>query len=92
MRLLARVLVEKVARRLVVQDRARELRRYGVALGKSPAGDKVRQGDNAGPRGTSVSTARTRPGSVICPWGWITRGPLIATAALPGAMIRVATS
>ncbi|MCA0273423.1 MAG: L,D-transpeptidase [Proteobacteria bacterium] len=46
-----RILVEKSARRLTVYRDGEALRTYRVALGFSPVGDKVRQGDGKTPEG-----------------------------------------
>jgi murein L,D-transpeptidase YafK len=48
---ITRIMVDKSDRQLVVYDGARELRRYAVALGRSPMGDKMREGDNRTPEG-----------------------------------------
>ena len=45
------VVVEKKARRLTLYSRGEAMRVYRVALGKSPVGDKIRQGDNKTPEG-----------------------------------------
>ncbi len=42
---ISRIVVEKAALRMVVYDGDRELRRYPVALGFSPDGDKRQEGD-----------------------------------------------
>lgn len=46
-----RILVEKSARRLTVYRDGAALRIYRIALGSSPVGDKVRQGDGKTPEG-----------------------------------------
>ncbi|MGL4280812.1 MAG: L,D-transpeptidase family protein [Albidovulum sp.] len=46
-----RILVEKSARRLTVYRGQTALRTYRIALGFSPTGDKVRQGDGKTPEG-----------------------------------------
>jgi murein L,D-transpeptidase YafK len=49
-----RILVEKSARRLVLLRDGKVLRSYAVALGGSPVGDKLRQGDRRTPVGRYV--------------------------------------
>lgn len=46
-----RILVEKSARRLTVYREGHALRTYRIALGFSPTGDKVKQGDGRTPEG-----------------------------------------
>lgn len=46
-----RILVEKSARQLTVFRGGQPLRSYQVALGSSPVGDKLRQGDGKTPEG-----------------------------------------
>lgn len=46
-----RIIVEKSARRIVLLQNGKILRSYAVALGASPVGDKIRQGDNRTPEG-----------------------------------------
>ena len=46
-----RIVVEKGARRLTVWKDGKQLRSYPVALGFSPVGDKLRQGDGKTPEG-----------------------------------------
>lgn len=46
-----RIVVEKAARRLTVYQDGQPVREYRVALGFSPRGDKVRQGDGRTPEG-----------------------------------------
>jgi murein L,D-transpeptidase YafK len=45
------ILVEKAARRLTVFRNGERLRTYPIALGFSPVGDKMRQGDGKTPEG-----------------------------------------
>ena len=53
-----RVLVEKTARRLTLLRHGVPLKRYRVALGRQPVGDKGRQGDNRTPEGVFVIDGR----------------------------------
>ena len=46
-----RIIIEKGARQLALIQNGRVVRRYGVALGWAPAGDKARQGDGRTPEG-----------------------------------------
>lgn len=46
-----RVLVEKAERRLTLLENGRALKRYRVALGSEPVGDKERRGDGRTPEG-----------------------------------------
>lgn len=46
-----RIVVEKAARRLTLWQDGKVVRRYPVALGFAPAGDKQRQGDGKTPEG-----------------------------------------
>ncbi|MDZ4312378.1 MAG: L,D-transpeptidase family protein [Cypionkella sp.] len=46
-----RIVIEKAARRIVLFQNGKALRRYPVALGTNPVGDKIRQGDNRTPEG-----------------------------------------
>lgn len=46
-----RILVEKSARRMTVFQNGRALRTYHIALGFTPTGDKLRQGDGRTPEG-----------------------------------------
>ncbi len=46
-----RILIEKGARRLTVYQNGNAVREYRVALGFTPEGDKVRQGDGKTPEG-----------------------------------------
>lgn len=46
-----RIVVEKSARRLTLWQNGKELRRYPIALGFTPVGDKLRQGDGKTPEG-----------------------------------------
>ena len=46
-----RIVVEKAARRMLLFKNGKMLRSYAVALGSSPVGDKIRQGDNRTPEG-----------------------------------------
>lgn len=46
-----RIVIEKAARRMTLIQDGKVVRTYGVALGFSPAGDKVRQGDGKTPEG-----------------------------------------
>lgn len=46
-----RIVVEKSARRLVLLQSGKAVRVYRIALGFSPVGDKVRQGDGRTPEG-----------------------------------------
>lgn len=46
-----RVVIEKSARRLILYAHGEPLKYYRVALGRSPIGPKVRQGDNKTPEG-----------------------------------------
>jgi murein L,D-transpeptidase YafK len=46
-----RIVIEKAARRLQLFQDGRPVRTYTVALGFTPAGDKVRQGDGKTPEG-----------------------------------------
>jgi murein L,D-transpeptidase YafK len=48
---ISRIVVEKSARRMVVYDGAVALRSYPIALGFSPEGDKLREGDRRTPEG-----------------------------------------
>ncbi|WP_376875419.1 murein L,D-transpeptidase family protein [Albirhodobacter sp. R86504] len=48
----SRILVEKSARRLTVYSGDQIARRWAIALGRSPIGDKSREGDNRTPEGT----------------------------------------
>ena len=48
---ISRIVVEKSARRMVVYDGAVALRHYPIALGFSPMGDKLREGDGRTPEG-----------------------------------------
>jgi murein L,D-transpeptidase YafK len=52
------VVVEKRARRLTLYMRGEAMRVYRVALGRSPIGDKIRQGDNRTPEGVFRIDAR----------------------------------
>ncbi len=45
------ILVEKAAHRLTLLRAGKPLRSYSVALGRSPIGDKVQEGDNRVPEG-----------------------------------------
>jgi hypothetical protein len=45
------IIVEKSARRMVLVKRGETVREYRIALGFSPQGDKVRQGDGRTPEG-----------------------------------------
>jgi len=45
------ILIEKAARRMTLYEAGREVGSYPVALGFSPVGDKVRQGDGKTPEG-----------------------------------------
>lgn len=47
-----RIVVEKAARRLTLWQDGKVVRRYPVALGFAPAGDKQRQGDGKTPEGS----------------------------------------
>lgn len=49
-----RLLVEKAARKLTLFRDGEVLRRYAVALGSSPVGDKAREGDGRTPEGMYV--------------------------------------
>lgn len=51
---ITRITVDKSDRVMVAWDGARELRRYKVALGFRPVGDKQRQGDGRTPEGRFV--------------------------------------
>lgn len=46
-----RIVVEKAARRMVLMQGGEPVREYRIALGFSPQGDKVRQGDGRTPEG-----------------------------------------
>ena len=46
-----RILIEKGARRLTVYQDGKRVREYRIALGFTPDGDKVRQGDGKTPEG-----------------------------------------
>ena len=46
-----RIIVEKSARRMVLVQADEKVREYHIALGFSPQGDKVRQGDGRTPEG-----------------------------------------
>lgn len=46
-----RIRIEKAARQLVLLKDGAEVRRYAIALGFAPAGDKERQGDGRTPEG-----------------------------------------
>lgn len=46
-----RILIEKGARRLTVYQDGKRVREYPIALGFTPAGDKVKQGDGKTPEG-----------------------------------------
>src|SRR5262245_50501465 len=46
-----RIAVEKSRRTLTLYQGGFAIRSYGVALGKEPAGDKVKKGDNRTPEG-----------------------------------------
>lgn len=46
-----RILVEKAARRLTLWQEGKVVREYPIALGFTPEGDKVRQGDGKTPEG-----------------------------------------
>lgn len=46
-----RVLIEKGARRMTIYRRGTAIKTYRIALGFSPAGDKVREGDGRTPEG-----------------------------------------
>lgn len=46
-----RILIEKGARRLTVYQYGKRVREYPIALGFTPAGDKVKQGDGKTPEG-----------------------------------------
>ncbi len=46
-----RIIVEKSARRMVLLQAGEKVREYRIALGFSPQGDKVRQGDGRTPEG-----------------------------------------
>ncbi len=48
---ITRIAVDKSDRLMMVYDSAKELRRYRIALGSSPVGDKLRQGDERTPEG-----------------------------------------
>ena len=45
------MVLEKGQRQLTLYYRGQEVRKYGVALGKNPTGDKVRRGDGRTPEG-----------------------------------------
>src|SRR5437867_316381 len=45
------MVLEKSHRQLTLYYHGQEVRRYGVALGKNPVGDKVRRGDGRTPEG-----------------------------------------
>jgi murein L,D-transpeptidase YafK len=47
-----RIVVEKAARRMILLRDGQVLREYRIALGFSPEGDKLRQGDGRTPEGT----------------------------------------
>jgi murein L,D-transpeptidase YafK len=47
-----RIIVEKSARRMVLVQDGRAVRHYQIALGFSPSGTKIRQGDGRTPEGT----------------------------------------
>ena len=53
-----RVVVEKAARRLTLLRHGVVLKRYRVALGRQPVGDKGSQGDNRTPEGVFVIDGR----------------------------------
>lgn len=46
-----RIVIEKTARRMLLVQDGKPVRTYHIALGFSPAGDKVRQGDGKTPEG-----------------------------------------
>ena len=46
-----RIVVQKAARPILLFQNGKMLRSYAVALGSSPVGDKIRQGDNRTPEG-----------------------------------------
>jgi murein L,D-transpeptidase YafK len=48
---ISRIVIEKSARRMVVYDGAVALRSYPIALGFSPTGDKLHEGDGRTPEG-----------------------------------------
>jgi murein L,D-transpeptidase YafK len=58
----SRIVVEKSARRMTVYDGAVALRSYPIALGFSPTGDKLREGDGRTPEGV-FRIDRKNPGS-----------------------------
>ncbi|WP_374391307.1 murein L,D-transpeptidase family protein [Tabrizicola sp.] len=47
-----RIVIEKAARRMQLFQDGKPVRTYKIALGFTPAGDKVRQGDGKTPEGT----------------------------------------
>jgi murein L,D-transpeptidase YafK len=47
-----RIIVDKSARQMTLIQDGRSLRTYSIALGFSPTGDKIRQGDGRTPEGT----------------------------------------
>ena len=61
---ITRITVDKSDRLMVVYDGPREVRRYRVALGFAPLGDKVRQGDGRTPEGR-FTVDRKNPGSAF---------------------------
>ena len=58
----SRIVVEKSARRMTVYDGTVALRSYPIALGFSPEGDKLREGDGRTPEGV-FRIDRKNPGS-----------------------------
>lgn len=46
-----RIVIEKAARQMVLMQDGKTVRTYKIALGFTPAGDKVRQGDGKTPEG-----------------------------------------
>lgn len=87
-----RIVIQKAARRIVLFQNGKAMRSYPVALGRSPVGDKIRQGDNRTPEGVFASIARMQPRRFISHWGWITRNPPISRGRGRVAMIRAAIS
>ena len=59
-----RIVIEKAARRMVVFRGDVAVKEYRVALGSSPIGNKVRQGDGRTPEGT-FTIDRKNPGSAF---------------------------
>jgi murein L,D-transpeptidase YafK len=53
-----RVVVYKQQRKLVLLSGGKEVRSYTIALGREPAGPKMRQGDHRTPEGTYVLDGR----------------------------------